>query len=150
MNIIKFLLISVIIMTNVSAMAQTKTIQNFDQRVSIAHLIIEKQPTARELKSVLIPGFTLDSANATGYYITSPDKVQMVAYFYKDTERTVYVGFYENNDDRKEIYEYIEKNLKYIFTASEHMCDYYSKEKSSIRFCPGMKEGLMVHVEKIE
>jgi hypothetical protein len=150
MNAIKLLTICALIIANVSAMAQTKTIQNFDQRVSLAHLIIEKQPTVREIKSLLIPGFTLDSANATGYYITCHDKVQMVAYLYKDTERTVYVGFYENNEDRKEIYEYMDKGLKYIYTASEHMCDYYSKEKSAIRFCPGMKEGLMVSVEKFE
>jgi len=98
----------------------------------------------------LISGFALDSANATGYYITCPDKVQLVAYLYKDTERTVFVGFYENNEFRKEIYEYMDKGLKYIYTDSEHMCDYFLKGKSSICFCPNMKEGLKVSVEKFE
>lgn len=150
MNFKKLFIVWLLIISSVLVVAQTNKLQYFVQRLSLANLIIEKQPTVREIKSVLIPGFTLDSANATGYYITCPDKVQMVAYLYKDTERTVFVGFYENNEDRKEIYEYMEKGLKYIYTASEHMCDYYLKEKSSIRFCPGMKEGLMVHVEKIE
>lgn len=133
-----------------TAIAQIGTIRNFDIKVKLAQLILEKQPGAKDIKNFLPEGFILDSINATGYYITYTDKIQIIAWLYKDTERTVGVSFYENNDAKKEIYEYTEKELNYTFIASEHMCDYYNKGNSSIRFCPGMNEGLMVYIENIK
>ena len=148
MKTIKLFIINIFLIVSISANAQNKIIQNFDKRVQLAYLIIDKQPTGKNIKSILPDGFILDSVNATGYYITYTDKIQIIAYLYKDTERTVAVGFYENNESKKEIYDYTEKEMKYVFTASEHMCDYYKKGNSSIRFCPNMNKGLMAYIEK--
>lgn len=143
-------LVGGIFISSITAIAQNNYTQNFDKRVKMAHLILEKQPTTAYIKSILTDGFTLDSANATGFYITCPDKIQIVAYLYKDTERTVAVGFYEKNEEQKEIYDFTANELKYTYIASEHMCDYYKKDNSSIRFCPNLNEGLMVYVEEFD
>lgn len=141
-----FLFIGILI-ANITASAQNNYAQNFDKRVKMAHLILEKQPTAANIKGTLTDGFTLDSANATGFYVICPDKIQIIAYLYLGTERTVAVGFYEKNEAQKDIYDYTANELKYTYIASEHMCDYYKKDNSSIRFCPNMNEGLMVYIE---
>jgi hypothetical protein len=138
-----------ILMLNIVAIAQNKIIQNFGEKVKLAQLILDKQPIIKDIKNILTDGFIIDSINATGYYIEYADKIQIVAYLYKGTERTVAIGFYEKNDSKKEIYDYTEKEMKYVYTASEHMCDYFNKGNSSIRFCPNMNEGLMVYIEKI-
>ena len=132
---------------SIPAIAQNNYTQNFDKRVKMSHIILEKQPTTANIKDILTDGFKLDSANTTGYYITCPDKIQIIAYLYLGTERTVAVGFYEKNEAKKDIYDFTANELKYTYIASEHMCDYYKKEESSIRFCPNMNKGLMVYIE---
>jgi hypothetical protein len=147
MNTLKSLFFGTLLIASISPMAQTKTVENFNKRVKMAQLILEKQPKATQIKSLLTEGFTLDSANAVGYYIKCPDNIQMVATLYKDTERTVALWFYEKNEAQKEIYDYAEKALKFVYFGSEHMCDYYNNEVLSLRFSPKMDLGLLVYIE---
>jgi hypothetical protein len=149
MKAITFFIFIGFLIANITATSQNNYAQNFDNRVKLAQQILEKQPTSATIKGILTDGYGLDSANATGFYITCPDKIQIVAYLYLGTERTVAVGFYEKNDAKKEIYDFTVNELKYTYIASEHMCDYYTKEKSSILFCPDLDNGLMVYIEKI-
>jgi hypothetical protein len=148
MNTLKPLVLGTILMATMATMAQTNTVVNFAKRVYMTRLILEKQPKAYEIKSLLPEGFKLDSTNAVGYYIKCPDNIQMVAALYKDTERTVALWFYEKDEAQKEIYEYVEKTLKFVYFGSEHMCDYYNNEVLSLQFCPNMNLGLMVYIER--
>jgi hypothetical protein len=150
MKAIRLFFINIFLIVNITTIAQNNKTQNFDKRVQLSILILDEQPIGNDLKNNLPDGFILDSINTTGYYLRYMDNIQIVAYLYKDTERIVAIGFYEKNDAKKDIYEYTEKEMKYVYTASEHMCDYYNKGNSSIRFCPNMKEGLMVYIEKIK
>ena len=148
MNTLKSLLLGTIFMATFVAMAQTLTVENFNKRVKMAQLILEKQPKANEIKSLLPEGFKLDSTNTSGYYIHCPDRIQMVATWYKGTQRTVGLWFYEKDEAKKEIYEFVEKTLKFVYFGSEHMCDYYYNDALSLRFCPNMDLGLMVYIER--
>ncbi|MEI8203476.1 MAG: hypothetical protein WCH34_10720 [Bacteroidota bacterium] len=132
------------------AKAQNQLQKEFDAKIKMAYLILEKQPTHQNLKNVLTADFTIDSTNEMCYYIKYLSKTQLVVYLYKDSERTVAVEFYEQNKNKLEIYGYTAKALNYEWIASEHMCDYYKNEQQSIRFCPGMTKGLSVYVEKFE
>lgn len=123
---------------------------NFEDKVKMAQLIIEIQPTKYNIKNILLEGFVLDSINTTGYFISYSDNIQLIAYLYKDTERIVAVGFYENNDNEKEIYYYVANEMKYLFSASQRMCDYFNNEKLSIHFCPNTNKGLMVYIQNFE
>jgi len=147
MSILKSILFGAILMTTIAATPQTKALVNFCKRVFLAQLILEKQPKATEIQQLLLVGFKLDSTNTVGYYINCPDNIQMVAALYKGTQRTVALWFYEKDDAKKEIYEFVEKELNFVYFGSEHLCDYYHNDKFSLRFSPKMDLGLLVYIQ---
>jgi len=148
MKLIQTLILSSILIVSTAVMAQNKPIQNFDKRVKLALLLIDKQPTIKNIKSILPKGFILDSTNVSGYYITSKDKIQLFAIINKETGRIASVEFCENNNLLKEVQDYIEKELKYTPFGGSEDCYYYSKGNSSLRLCP-TKEGIMVYIDNV-
>ena len=145
----KLLSIIIVLILAIGAKSQNIILKDFDNKFKMAELILEKQPTAKNVKNVLTEGITVDSVTATGYYLKYTDKSSMVAYLYKDTERTVYLSFYEKSDNKKLIYDHVKNDMKFIFVASEHMRDYFNNGKISLQISPGMKEGMLVHIEKV-
>lgn len=148
-NIIRFILISIISIVSTTVPAQNKTMENFDKRVKLALLLIEKQPGYKNIKSVFPKGFTLDSTTVSGYYISSKDRIQMFSLLNNETKRIASVEFCENKIFLKEIQDYVEKELKYIPFGGSEDCYYYNKDNSSLRLCP-TKEGIMVYIDKVK
>lgn len=126
---------------------QNKAIENFDKKVSFALWAINTQRTHVGLIDSLPKGLSVDSITGRGYYLKYMKKTAMTIHFDKDTVRIIAVSFDENKEAKEDIYNYVENDLKYKFTSSENACDYYSKGKNIMRFCP-MGKKLSVYIEK--
>ncbi len=147
MNKLRFILIFFTLVTICQNKAQSFIAQNFDSKLFIAKSLLEKQPETNQISGILKDGYTLDSVNSSGYFIHFNDKNQLVGYYYKGTQRTVYVQFFEANKDKTKLYQHLIEVLGFQYTGSEHMCDYYFKGNISLQICPGLEKGIMIDIE---
>lgn len=126
--------------------AQAFNIKQFEKNLYLSQYLLQKQPKRDSLSKILPKEFKLDSITAFNYYIKDKFNQKIVVYLHIESLKIVYVELFENQHNYNDIKDYLINKKNYIWSASEHNCDYLNNKILSMTLCPRMKEGVMIHV----
>jgi len=147
---LKTLLVLILLINFNLSKAQSFNAKNFEIKVKLSELLLAKQPSRDSLIKILPRGYKIESLKEFQYVLKDSSSIIMTAYLHIKTLKIVYVEFYENQSFKTELYDYLIKQNKFDYVASEHNCDYLNNKKISFTICPGMKEGLMINISKYD
>jgi len=149
-TILKLFFSFIVIFNSCLLKAQSFNPKNFDSKVRLSEFLLMKQPSRDSLERMLPSGYKIESLKEFQYVLKDSSGVILTAYLHIKTLKIVYVEFYEKQEYKKELYDYLTKNKNFEYVASEHMCDFMNNKKISFTICPGMEEGMMINISKYD
>ena len=149
-NILKTFITLIVVLNLSSLKAQTFNAKNFESKVRLSEFLLMKQPSRDSLERLLPAGYKIEALKEFQYVLKDSSGIILTAYLHIKTLKIVYVEFYEKQEYKKELYDYLTKNKNFEYVASEHMCDFMNNKKISFTICPGMEEGMMINISKYD
>jgi hypothetical protein len=133
-KVLLFLLVSCPVLLNSQRFNSTE----FEERVKMAGTLLVLQPTGKQVKESLPPGFTLDYTEEFKYHIKDPQRNSVTAYLHITTLKVVYVEFSEPKATFVEIQKFLTDVKKFEWVGSEHLWNYFNDKKFAIAISPEM------------
>lgn len=138
MKALRPLFMVIILFVNTSLFAQNNFEPGFDKKMKMAMLIMEQQPGKEAIKDILTEGFALDSITNSGYYMSYMEqntKSLLTVFLNQTTTKVEAAEFYVKGNlaEKNDISNYLETELKFVYSESKRNVDYYIKDKISVR-----------------
>lgn len=126
--------------------AQTFDIKQFEKNLYLSQYLLQKQPDRDTLLKNIPKDYKIDSISPFNYYFRDKFNQKITVYLHIESLKIVYIELFDKQENYKDLKDYLIQKKKFVWNISEHNCDYLNNKKFLITICPGMKEGVMIHI----